>query len=195
LIITIFFSREILAISHAQKCTQWVYSHGWFRKYKYLHLTSTDISKQNNSTGVSTDQSTEGTTASTDTGVSTGGTSSSTQSWSSWGICAGYKVLFWVSLLEKREKYVEQNIAQIKKQMALGEGGHLAALAYFSLCDESSVDSFSQAMQNNYSKFALIQDNGRLFTQTVDLVISNNNKLKKSCQTVNPKQLTLETLI
>lgn len=190
-IVSLFFF--LILFSVAQKaqadrgaCVKYIYSHGWWRKYKYMHLTSTEMSKKNGSSTVTTQRSTEDTTASSDPGVSTGYSSSQTQSTSSWGPCA-WSIFF--TMLESREKYIAQNFVPVKKQMALGGGGHLAALAYFSLCEEHSQEHFSQALQRNFEKFSSLPQDEKMIAQKIDEVILSDHYLKQNCFTDRSRYL------
>src|SRR5438128_409745 len=119
--------------SHATKCGEFIYNkHCWLKHYEWLPNTATENTKKNGIASSTIRPSTENSTAAVDPGVSTGASTGSSQSMSSWGECS-----WWARMTGKStmlEKYMEQNLDQIKKQAALGKGGHMVSIALMSGC-------------------------------------------------------------
>lgn len=159
---------------HAGKCGEYVFKHGWLRKYKYAHNTT---SQNASKFGISTlfDYISETTTSITDPGVTTGLSSSTKSFFSSKGDCSAWKKLF-------GSYYIEQNLDDIRKQIAYGTGEHLNALAYFSGCKEQAVEKFSRKMNEEYDRFAEFKDNeGEKFLNEISKITKTDALLKESC--------------
>ena len=160
--------------SYAGKCGEYVFKHGWYRKYKYAQNTT---SQNANKFGISTafQYSSETTTAITDPGVSTGVSSSTKDFFSSRGDCSAFKKMF-------GSYYIEQNLDEIKKQIAKGAGGHLDTIAYFHGCKDQATEKLIIKMNENYDRFAKFKENeGEDFNMEVLSITSADKFLKSNC--------------
>ena len=142
----LFFFTE----AFATPCGELIYNkNGWLRKYEVLPLTLGEAFKKHGSSS-SSKGTIESTTASVDLGVSTGGSVSWGQSLSTRGECK------WAGLFASAEtyhRYLAQNLDEIKKEMALGGGGHLELLASAHDCRDSAHAGFARAMQRHLPEF------------------------------------------
>lgn len=124
--------------AYADKCGEFVYNKkGMLRKYEYLNLHLTENTKKHGSSSSTFGITTESTTASSDPGVYTGQVIGSSQSLSSWGECK-FNPTALMDLFGSREEYkdyIAQNLEEVKKQMAQGDGGHLHTLAAAHHCE------------------------------------------------------------
>jgi len=170
----------VLANGFSNCLQKTVYAKGWFRKYQYAHMNITQVSNKGNSSEVSTQKSTEHSTASSDPGVSSGFSTSDSQSTSSWGECSPFKVMAYLN--KQRELYIAQNLFEIKKQMAVGKGGHIEALSFFSYCGPEAVPVLSQQMQQQFDRFAFINRlNQNQFSKELEQIIHSSKFLQKNC--------------
>jgi hypothetical protein len=179
----ILASISIMAsMAQATKCGQVVYNkHGMLRKYEVLPL---DISEGLKKHGVSSTSpgTTETTTASVDPGVTTGTSDSQTQSTSTKGDCK-WGGFFGAAERQDLEHYVEQNLNQIKNQMAVGQGGHIEMLASYSNCNQAKI--FGQALQKNMNKFIDFNEkDSKAFVDQIQELISTDDNLSLQCQSV-----------
>jgi len=183
-LVLIIHSRGTVARNDAM-CNRLV-SNGWFKQYKYKGSDGYDVStrttRQDGSFKVLSEYSTEAPMSSVDPGTTTNRTWASTQSLSSFGECS---FLTYKKVKAERERYVAQNKEELKKETALGRGEHLAVLAYYSLCDESSLADFSQVLQKNFSNiFRSSDQNTSTLVKNIDKAISSSPKLRGSCQII-----------
>jgi len=103
---------------------------------------------------------------------------SSVQFTSSWGDCAAF------GMVEKKKKFIAENLDRLKIDSANGKGEYLDALAYLSGCPESSLKPFSAALQANYpGVFEGIQTPKGISIR-MDRVIQNDLSLAQSCHIV-----------
>mgnify|MGYP000041019826 CR=1 FL=1 len=79
-----------------------------------------------------------------------------------------------------RVNYIAQNMNEIKKQIAVGHGGHIETLTFLSLCSEKSVAKLSEALQKNFSDFMNIKNNGNIFASKIDNIIKNGYPIGQS---------------
>jgi hypothetical protein len=162
----------------ANKCGEFIYNKkGWLRKYEHMNLTLTE-NTQKHGTSTTSGISTESSTASSDLGVWGGHMSSYAQVTSSKGPCS----LGGIFSYNAREKYINQNIAEVKKEFARGEGKHLETIVYFSQCSQSSVSRFANVIKENITQFSkLKKDDAKTFSTKIDELIKNDEQLSKSC--------------
>lgn len=158
-------------------CSKKIYEQGWLRKYEYKGTTWRAASQKS---GVfSTIQiSTEDITSSVDPGVTTGQFFSSAQYVSSWGECAAADIFV---VKNNQEKYIEQNMTELKKQVALGHGYHVDSLAVFSGCSKADAKIWSKELQAHTAELYDAQS-GAAFGHIVDGIIKGNSELTSSCQ-------------
>ncbi len=173
----------IAPLAHATKCGQVVYNkHGMLRKYEVLPL---DLSEAIKKHGVSSTSSatTETSTASVDPGVTTGASDSQTQSVSTKGDCI-WGGFFGAVDREDFEKYVEQNMPEIKNQIALGQGGHIEILAAFG--DSRQPKALGQTLQKNMKYFVDFTDNeSKAFVQRFQDLILKDSQLSIQCKSAS----------
>lgn len=162
----------------ANPCGELIYNkHGKLRKYQILPLDIFENTKKN---GISTTSgaTTESSTAASDPGVSTGASVSWKQSTSTNGPCK------WGGLFATQEHYfdyIAQNLDLIKKEMALGQGGHLEILASAHNCQGIGMASFPKTMQKELVQFIdYTPEQARQFESTLNSVISTH--LSNVCQ-------------
>jgi len=178
------FAREVY---NDAKCSKFLNT-GWYKQYKYWGsaLISTKVTgraiRRDGFISSTSQYSTEATTWVTDPGTTTNRGESYPQLISSYGECA---VWAFKKVKAERERYVAQNKEELKKETALGRGEYLAVLAYYSLCDESSLADFAQVLQKNYSKiFRSSDQNISTLVGNIDEAISSSPKLHRSCQII-----------
>lgn len=161
-------------------CAKMVYKDGWLRKYEYLGNTWGANTKKNGVTTSLGGSSIEKTTSSLDPGVTTGNVMSSAQYSSSWGECS---MMNYHITRNTREKYIEQNMGDIIKQVAMGDGHHVDTLAFVSGCREIDRDVWRRSLQ---SRTAELYDakTGAAFSEQLQVVIDREPSLKTNCQMV-----------
>lgn len=159
------------------KCAQMVYKDGWFRKYETLGNTWGANTKKHGVVSSLAGSSVEKTTSSVDPGVTTGNNVSTTQYSSSWGECS---MLDYHITRQMRDDYIDQNMGEIKRQIALGEGYHVDSLAYISGCKGIERANWSQTLQKGTGQFYDIQ-NGPAFSRQIDTLINGSQDLKSNC--------------
>ena len=158
-------------------------NNGWFKKYEFGGIGDSNInamtnaSKKEGSSTASSHITTEGTTAVSDPGYSTNVSASNTQSTSSWGEC---NIFARKRLQEYQEKYIEQNHAQVLKQISLGAGEHLQMLAFFNICENETYANFEKELQKNYSDI-LVRDGGKSIVKEIKKILNSNSNLRKAC--------------
>jgi hypothetical protein len=163
--------------AHAGRCGEFIYNkNGMLRKYEYLNLTFSEKLQKHgwfSTSGVST----EATTAGSDPGVSTGQTKGMSQLSSSRDDCS----LFATGSREYRD-YIAQNMLEIKKEMALGEGGHLEILAGVHRCSTIGRVMFDRSLQRNLSRFIELETNQAVeFADTLRDVVNGDSSLREQC--------------
>lgn len=166
--------------AYATKCGQLIYNkHGMFRKYDYLPLNLSEAFKKHGFSSTS-GATTESSTASTDPGVSTGVSDSQTQSLSTKGDCK-WGGFFSAADRQDFEKYVEQNMHEIKNQISLGQGGHIETIAAFSECNQPKV--LGQALQKNMERFVELGDqDSKIFIERIQDTISSDQGVSNQCR-------------
>jgi|GEM_PF-1692088 len=158
-------------------CAKKIYEGGWFRKYEYKGETWGANTKKSNAISSTTHVATENTTSSLDPGVFTGHFVSMSQYTSSWGACAAVDIE--ISQMFRQE-YIEQNLHEIKKQIASGEGYHLDSLAVLSGCQGYVSPEWNQTLQSHIEMLYDAND-GKSFSQVLDQVIEQNPTLATLC--------------
>lgn len=174
-----------LVVSHAEaidssKCSAMM-NDGLYKKYKWQGVgesNANSITGETKSQGTilaSSKISTETSTAALDPKHWTHVSYSQTQSTSSTGECSAFA-------LEKRalerDLYVAQNFDQIRKDIANGNGRHVQALAWFSLCDDSSQDDFAHELQRGYASLPSTPGG---FGQGIDRLIGGAPSMSGRC--------------
>ncbi|MCX6118764.1 MAG: hypothetical protein NT027_14580 [Proteobacteria bacterium] len=146
--LTIIVACSSGAYADAYRCAQMVYKGGWFRKYEVKGNTWGANTKKHGVASSSAGSTTETSTASVDPGVSLNRLLSSAQYSSSWGECAAIDMEI---TQEFRGRYIKQNIAEIKKQIVIGEGYHIEigslrnkAESFYDAKDENGFDATLQ---------------------------------------------------
>ncbi len=169
--------------ARATKCGQVVYNkHGMWKKYKYLPLDLSELTKAHGSISWTSPATTETSTASVDPGVTTGASDSQMQSTSTKGDCK-WGGFFGAAESEDFEKYVEQNINEIKTQMAVGHGGHLEVISGFLGCSQNVF--IGPTMQKNMSQFVDFQSqDAKHFIEKMHEVVSSEETLSHQCPAV-----------
>lgn len=176
----------VLAFSHStwaldmDACSK-LMNNGWYKKYEYggVDQPLTKATKKHGSSKGTSATSTEGSTASVDPGYTTNVYTSHTQFTSSWGACDSIGLQ---RVEEAREKYYSQNKSEILKQMARGEGEHLAVLASFSLCDSDARAPLALQFQKNIQRFADLSGNS--YGAVVDSIIVSDSALATRCMSL-----------
>lgn len=159
------------------RCHENIYKDGWFRKYEVSGKTWGANIKKHGIISSTWSSTIEKTTASSDPGVTTGNVMSSVQFSSSWGDCSALEMLITKQI---RQEYIDQNMTEIKKQVAMGEGHHLDSLAFISGCTGLSAGSWSKALQANTETLYDIQS-APDFAQYLNLVVMADPQLQNSC--------------
>lgn len=158
-------------------CAKMVYKDGWLTKYEHLGNTWGANTKKHGVVSSSVGSSVEKTTSSVDPGVITGQFMSSVQYTSSWGECS----ILEMNITQKmREDYIEQNMPEIKRQIAIGYGYHVDALAFVSGCRQLERAEWSRDLQKNTASLYDIKD-GRHFSKKLDNIIKANASFKVNC--------------
>ena len=160
-------------------CYKKIYEAGWLKKYEYKGNSWSANTKKSGPLSSTAGVSTENTTSSVDPGVSTGDLMSSAQYTSSWGECAAVDMLISKNM---RDGYIEQNLLEIKQQVAQGQGYHLASLAVLSGCTGATNQAtFSRQLQSHMGDLYDTK-NGAAFREKLDVIILENADLKTACR-------------
>lgn len=169
-------------VAHADlyKCAQMVYKDGMLKKYEYKGNTWGANTKKHGVFSSTTGSTTETTTASVDPGVSTKQLLSTTQFSSSWGECAAidYEIT-----QEFRSNYIKQNIAEIKKQISVGDGYHLASLAFLSGCKQVDRTGWIDTLQKNFEPL-YDANNETQFDHQLQMMIHSDTTLASQCKSM-----------
>lgn len=177
--LVIFFLNGV-AYADMYKCAQMVYKDGMFKKYEYKGNTWGANTKKNGVFSSTTGSTTETTTASVDPGVSTKQLLSTTQYSSSWGECSA---IDYHITQEFRSNYIKQNIVEIKKQISVGEGYHLASLAFLSGCKQIDRTGWISTLQKNFE--GLYDANTELqFDRQLQSLINSDSTLASQCNSL-----------
>ena len=170
----------VASSAHATKCGEYIYNkQGLLRKYEYLPLDISESTKKHGSMSSSWGASTESSTASSDPGVTTGQWNSSSQAVSSYGDCK--LPMPWASRVEF-QRYIAQNLNEIKREMALGKGGHLEMLATGFGCHGAGKDVFQKAAQRNLDKFVdFTADQAGGFAASLDEMVTQDASIASLC--------------
>ena len=158
-------------------CNKMIYEAGWLRKYDYKGQTWAAGTKKSGPTSSTVHVSTENSTSSVDPGVTTGHWTSSSQYTSSWGECAAVDIEI---AQQFRDQYIDQNLHEIKKQVAAGTGYHVEALAVLSGCKGPGSSAWGQTLQRHTGDF-YDTDSGREFRSILDAIIKDNPQLSAEC--------------
>lgn len=124
------------------------------------------------STNVSSDQS----TAVLDPKHSTNLSYSQSQSSSSTGECNAFAIK---ELRAQRDFYIAENFDQVRKEIAQGQGFHMEALAWMSLCDIDSQKDFNEILQTHYEEIYP----GKISQPSlaIDNLIGSSRKMEGKC--------------
>lgn len=181
-IVAILLTLSFAQISHATKCGQFIYNkYGMLRKYNWIPNTPSENTKKHGITSSTIKPSTEHTTASVDPGVSTGATTAGTQYWSSWGACSFLNVM---KGADYRQKYLQENFEDIKKQVAIGNGGHIESLAAMNSCPHSVAQRLGFVLQNNYEQISgFSETRASELTLHIEKLIHSDQVLNQACAT------------
>lgn len=176
----VLFLLSDVARADMYKCAQMVYKDGMFKKYEYKGNTWGANTKKHGVFSSTTGSTTETTTASLDPGVSTKQLLSTAQFSSSWGECAAidYEIT-----QEFRSNYIKQNIVEIKKQISVGDGYHLASLAFLSGCTQIDQAAWILRLQQNFEPF-YDASNETQFDRQLQDVIHSDTALASQCKTL-----------
>lgn len=79
-----------------------------------------------------------------------------------------------------RNDYIEQNIAEIKKQIALGEGHHITSLAFVSGCRGIDATNWSSNLRSGMAGFYDAKT-GAEFSGRLDQMIQSDSSLSQKC--------------
>lgn len=153
------------AFANVYSCAKMVYKDGWLTKYQYLGETIGANTKKHGLPMSTTGAMIEQTTSSVDPGVTSGRAISTSQYSSSWGECAAIEMII---TREFREKYIDQNMPEIRRQAAIGRGYHVDALATLSGCDGSQRE-FAQRLQARTADLYPLAS-GSAWAPTLDLL-------------------------
>lgn len=170
-------SLSSIAAADAYSCAKMVYAKGWLIKYEYKGNTWGANTQKHGVLSSTVGSSTEGTTSSVDPGYYTGSTMSSLQYSSSWGECS---MLDYHITKQFREDYIEQNMVEIKKHVALGDGVHVASLAYLSGCKDIEESTWVNGLRSHMEPL-YDAETGARFAEEIDQVIKGNVELKSKC--------------
>ncbi len=165
------------ALANAYSCAKMIYKDGWLKSYEYLGNTFGANTKKHGAVSSTTGALTENLTSTVDPGVYTGKAMSSVQYSSSWGDCS---LVEYHITKRVREDYIEQNMQEIKKQIALGAGYHVDSLAVLSGCRQGERVNWSTKLQSRTADFYDSQ-NGPSFTEKLDALIASDELLKLEC--------------
>lgn len=179
--LAIVISSLVLGTLQAQadyySCHKKIYETGWLKKYEYKGQTWGANTKKSGLLSSSVGVTVENMTSSVDPGVTTGELMSSVQYSSSWGECAAVDME--ISKLF-RDQYIEQNLVEIKKQVAVGGGYHIDSLAVISGCKGVNSAIFAGALQKS-TEALYDAPNANAFRAELDRVIHRDRKLDTSC--------------
>lgn len=176
LISTCFVAPSALADSYS--CAKMVFKDGWLKQYEYKGNTWGANTKKHGAVSSTVGSSAESVTSSVDPGVMTGNIMSTMQFSSSWGECS--MVDYYITK-EFREQYIEQNMNEVKKQIAKGDGHHIRSLAFLSGCTNLEYDHWVQQLRANMTHFYDAKK-AKDFGTHLDNMIQKNNSLSKNCQ-------------
>ena len=177
-VFSLFLAQANTALADQYSCAKMVYKDGWLKTYEYKGNTWGANTKKHGAVSSTVGSSTEQTTASFDPGVTTGGYMSSSQYSSSWGECS---MLEYHITKQMREEYIDQNLQEIKKQVALGEGNHVDALAYLSGCKGIEKAQWKRELQGSMERLYDAKT-GASFAGQVSGMIQQNADFSKQCQ-------------
>ncbi len=166
-----------LAYADAYSCAKMIYKDGWLVKYEHLGNTWGANTKKHGAVSSSVGSSVEKTTSSVDPGVSTGNIMSSVQYFSSWGECS---MLEYHITKQLREQYIEQNLGEIKRQVAMGQGYHVDALAMISGCQNLGANEWARALQSNTEELYDL-NSGVAFADHLNTIVMSQNSLRGNC--------------
>lgn len=166
-----------LAMADAYTCAKMIYKDGWLRKYELLGNTWGANTQKHGAVSSTTGSSIEKTTSSMDPGVFTGQMLSTVQYSSSWGECS---MLDMYITKQMREEFIEQNLGEIKREVAMGQGHFVDSLAFVSGCKNLDQAQWSQELQQRTADF-YDTASGKEFAGVLDQVIEAQPDLKSNC--------------
>lgn len=100
-------------------------------------------------TGQST--TTEPTTMTFDPKYTTNAWTSQTQSTSSWGDCSMFALRD--ELRKNRKQYIDQNLNELKMEIARGEGEHLKVVVFYSACQKQAIAPISNYLRSHMPSY------------------------------------------
>ena len=166
-----------VSFADSYSCAKMVVKDGWLKKYEYKGNTWGANTKKHGLVSSTAGSSTETTTGSVDPGVTTGQVMSTAQYTSSWGECSLVDTMI---TRRMRKDYIDQNLNDIKKHVALGVGHHVDSLALLSGCSGIEKRAWSQQLQGSMADF-YDANSASEFVQELDKVIESNNVFATSC--------------
>lgn len=167
-----------LANADVYSCAKMVYKDGWFKKYEYLGNTWGANTKKHGALSSVAGSSVEQTTSSLDPGVTTGNSVSTMQYLSSWGECSMLELHI---TRQMREEYIDQNMPEIKKQVAIGAGHHVDSLAFVSGCLGIDRETWTKGLQQKTAAFYDART-GKAFADEIDAFVASHSELKAKCR-------------
>ncbi len=171
----------------ASPCGDVIYNkHGMFRKYKYVNLDLSELTKKHGTTGWTSNASTETTTAVTDPGVTTGASSAIQQSLSTKGQCKWFGLVY---VAEKRVQYIAQNVDAVKTELAKGQGHFTEVLMDSYFCNAKGKQELRAAIRNEYVQRKISRISPAQISQELDAIILNSPELSASCYSYVPENL------
>jgi hypothetical protein len=173
-----FLLQDSNAFADAYSCAKKVYENGWLRKYDYKGQTWGAGTKKSGVTSSTIHLSTENVTSSVDPGVTTGQYMSSTEYSSSWGECSMVDMEI---ARQFRDDYIDQNLHEIKKQIAIGDGYHLESLATLSGCKGENGATWKRTLQSHTGELYDVES-GREFSDKLDTIIQHQQELNAVCR-------------
>jgi hypothetical protein len=176
-----FYGSDPALAVNSEACSK-LRNHGWWRTYQY-HGTGeskmnaiTNGTKRDGSSKYSSDSSTENSTYTVDPGASTRISTAGTQGISSWGECS----LFAKEMKKERDFYIAQNMDELKKEIARGQGEHIQVLAFYSFCDAAALPALSSELRSDFPAIVRLR-NEQEFSLKVDQLIQAKPDLRSLC--------------
>lgn len=158
-------------------CEKYQYKDGWLKKYEHKGNTWGANTKKHGLLSSTIGAYLESTTSSVDPGVTTNKAMSSVQFTSSWGECAAVEMFY---VKNFRKNYIEQNLDEVKKEIAMGRGRHVETLAHLSGCRHADSAVWSQTIQSLTPAIYDLKDGAAIGSQ-IDSMILKNSDLSQKC--------------
>ena len=90
-------------------------------------------------------------------------------------------MLEWHITQQFREDYIDQNLHDIKKQIAQGQGHHVDSLAFISGCKGIDRAQWSSSLQSQTAELYSVKS-GKAFSQQLDSMIQSKTGLNSKCK-------------